>query len=107
MSVRSLWLPDDDVAALTRQIAFYKRLRPLVTASSATDLAMQATGDEKQWDLLQETGTAAASCCSPSTVPRPRRSTTVSPANLPPDAVCVPGDLDRRQRARHDDGAPI
>ncbi len=87
LSLRSLWLPDDDVAALTRQIAFYKRLRPLVTASSATDLATQATGDEKQWDLLQETGTAGGVVLFAFNGAAAPTSTTVSPANLSPEAV--------------------
>jgi alpha-galactosidase len=87
LSVRSLWLSDDDVAALARQIAFYKRLRPLVTASSATDLATQANGDEKQWDLLQETGTAGGVVLFAFNGAAAPASTTASPANLPPDAV--------------------
>jgi alpha-galactosidase len=97
-SFRSLWLTDDDVSALAAQIAFYKRLRPLVIAASATLLTKQATEDETQWDVLQETGTAGgivifafAGSAAPS-------STTIRPANLVAGASYQVISIDDRSR---------
>lgn len=87
LSIRSLWLTDADLAALTQQIAFYKRLRPLVTAAAATLVTLQANGDEKQWDILQETGTAGGLALFAFNGAAAPSSTTVVPANLPPDAL--------------------
>jgi alpha-galactosidase len=87
LSVRSLWLSDSDVAALAGQVAFYKRLRPLVTAGSVTALSAQALGDETQWDILQETGTGGGVVIFAFNGAAAPTSTTVTPANLPPSSV--------------------
>ena len=83
LSVRSLWLSDSDVDALTRQVAFYKRLRPLVTAGTITALTTQADGDETHWDIMQETGTAGGVVIFAFNGAAAPTSTNVSPANLP------------------------
>jgi alpha-galactosidase len=87
LSVRSLWLSDADVAALGGQVAFYKRLRPLVTAASVTALSAQALGDETQWDLLQETGTGGGIVIFAFNGAAAPTTTTVTPANVPPTAL--------------------
>ncbi|HEX3701732.1 MAG TPA: alpha-galactosidase, partial [Vicinamibacterales bacterium] len=87
MSFRSLWLSDADLAALGQQIGFYKHLRPLVTAATATALTMQANGDEKNWDILQESGTNGGVVLFAFSGAAAPASTTVSPANLSPDTV--------------------
>ncbi len=87
LSLRSLWLSDGDLDTLTGQLAFYKRLRPLVTASTATDLAAQATGDETQWDILQESGTSGGVVIFAFNGAKAPATTTVFPASLSPDQV--------------------
>ena len=87
MSIRSLWLTDDDDAAVAAQIAFYKRLRPLVTSSTATALTSQANDDETQWDILQENGTNGGVVVFAFNGASAPSSTTVFPANLPPATV--------------------
>jgi alpha-galactosidase len=87
LSVRSLWLSDSDVAALAGQVAFYKRLRPLVTAASVTALSAQALGDETQWDLVQETGTGGGVVIFAFNGAAAPTSTLVTPANLPATAL--------------------
>jgi alpha-galactosidase len=84
LSIRSLWLSDSDVSAISGQIAFYKRLRPLVTAASVTALTAQANGDEMQWDILQETGTAGGAVIFAFNGAAAPTTSTVSPANLAP-----------------------
>jgi len=100
LSFRSLWLSDADLDALTRQIAFYKRLRPLVTAATATDLAMQADGDAKQWDVLQETGTNGGVVIFAFNGAAAPTSTTIVPANLKPATVYQVVSIDGSVRGR-------
>ncbi len=87
LSVRTLWLSDDDVDAISRQIAFYKRLRPLVTASTMAPLTVQASGDEAQWDVVQETGSAGGVVIFAFNGAAAPTTTTMFPANLPASAA--------------------
>jgi alpha-galactosidase len=87
LSVRTGWLSDNDADAISRQIAFYKKLRPLVTAATMSALTAQANGDETQWDVVQETGTAGGIVIFAFNGAAAPTSTTVSPANLPPTAM--------------------
>jgi len=85
LSIRSLWLTDGDVAALTKQINFYKRLRPLVAASAGTLLTAQGNGQETDWDVLQETGVNGGVALFAFNGAAAPATTTVMPAGLQPE----------------------
>jgi alpha-galactosidase len=83
LSARTLWLSDADIDAISGQIAFYKRLRPLLTAGSMSALTAQANGDETQWDVVQETGAAGGVAIFAFNGAAAPPTTVVSPVNIP------------------------
>jgi alpha-galactosidase len=98
LSFRSFWLTDDDISAIAKQVAFYKRLRPLVTTATATLLTTQANGDESQWDILQESGTNGGLALFAFNGTAAPSSTTVSPVNLAPGTVYQVISIDGNNR---------